>query len=139
MARKSGRSKREGSKPKARERSESSASVENAAVRLVKDARELVAAEVTRRATKASGDIHRLAKALELASAQLEGNVASPYVDELAARLERASRRIEELDGREVVQEIERFARREPLWFAGGALAVGAIGARFLKTAAPPA
>ncbi|MBC7172547.1 MAG: hypothetical protein H5U40_08985 [Polyangiaceae bacterium] len=138
---KSARSRQSESKPERAGAIEAVEPLRDAAMALAKQARELVSSQLTRGTAKASGDMSRLAKALQLTSAQLQDNVASPYIEKMAARLERASHQVEELDPSEVAEQVEDFAKREPLWFIGGALAIGALGARFLKTAAslPPA
>jgi hypothetical protein len=39
---------------------------------------------------------------------------------------------------REIMHETQRFARRNPALFLGGSFVLGLLGARFLKTSAPP-
>jgi len=58
-------------------------------------------------------------------------------VDQAAQRVEKFSTFIRDRDVNELVTEAENFARREPLIFLGGALAVGFIAARFVKASSP--
>jgi hypothetical protein len=111
--------------------------LKEAAVKAAKEARDLVSAQLTQRASKSGHDLGRLAKGLQHMSEQLEGNMASPYVHKLGTQLERTSQLIEEANPRDLVKQVESFAKREPLWFIGGALAVGVLGARFIKSALP--
>jgi len=54
-----------------------------------------------------------------------------------ATRIEDFSRSLEQRDITELLGEVERFARRQPLAFLGGAFAIGLLGARFLKSSNP--
>ena len=51
-----------------------------------------------------------------------------------AAQLERFSHFLENTDGEEALRSVEEFARKRPLLFLGGAVALGFGGARFLKS-----
>jgi hypothetical protein len=64
---------------------------------------------------------------------QDKGDVAQ-YADKAAEQIERFSNYLRETDLRQIAGEVERFARRQPALFLGGALAVGLFGARFLKS-----
>jgi hypothetical protein len=108
-------------------------------VKAAKEARELVSTQLAQRASKSGSDLGRLAKGLRLMSEQMEGNMASPYVNKLATQLERTSQLVQEADPSDLAKQVESFAKREPLWFIGGALAVGVLGARFIKSALPVA
>lgn len=81
-------------------------------------------------------DIDKLAKSLRLTGQQLEGNLTVPYVDKLAGGLERVASFIEDTDPGELIRAAERYARRRPFVFAGGAIGVGVIAGRFLKSSA---
>jgi hypothetical protein len=52
-----------------------------------------------------------------------------------AEQAERAAQFLHETDARQIIAKVEEAARRQPLVFLGGALLLGAIGARFLKAA----
>jgi hypothetical protein len=100
---------------------------------------DLLSSRVADQASKSASDLGTLAEALRLTSKQLSGNIASPYVNKAADQIERASHFLEQAELRDVVRGVERFARREPVLFLGGAFAVGLVGARFLKSSTPDA
>jgi hypothetical protein len=97
-------------------------------------AKELVSAEVTAQRARSAGDLGDIVHALRQTSHQLGENIASPYVEMAADQVEKASRFLRTADLNQVVGSVERFARREPLLFLGGAFALGLLGARFLKS-----
>lgn len=94
----------------------------------------IVGEQVSKRAGKPAADIGKLAKALELTSEQLEGNVASPYVKRAASQLERFAQFLEDAKGEEALRTVEQFARKQPLLFLSGAAVLGFGTARFLKS-----
>ena len=60
--------------------------------------------------------------------------MAGEYVERAARQIERAANYVQNADLREVVTEVEDFARRRPALFIGSAFAAGLLAARFLKT-----
>jgi len=64
---------------------------------------------------------------------QDQGTVAQ-YSDQAADQIERFSGFLRTRDVNELVGEVERFARRQPALFLGGAFTLGLLGARFLKS-----
>jgi len=99
-------------------------------------AKSIVGEQVTQRAGKPAADLGKLAKALQLTSQQLDGNLASPYVSKAADQLEKFADFLENAKGEEALRGVEDFARTKPLWFLGGAALLGFGGARFLKSTA---
>jgi len=81
-------------------------------------------------------DIDKLAKSLRLTGQQLEGNLVVPYVDKLAGGLERIAAFIEEADAAEVMRRVEKYARQRPFLAVSGALGLGILAGRFLKSSA---
>lgn len=69
---------------------------------------------------------------------QDQGAIAN-YVDQAADQLERVTGYLREHDVRHIVGDVERFARREPTLFLGGAFLLGVLGARFLKSSSQAA
>ena len=68
---------------------------------------------------------------------QLRGDqqaMAGEYVERAARQLERAADYMKTADLREVVDQVEDFARRRPAVFIGSAFAAGILAARFLKS-----
>ncbi len=59
---------------------------------------------------------------------------AAHYGDVAADQLQQISGYLRQHDVKQLVREVESFARREPLLFTGGAFVLGLMGARFLKS-----
>jgi hypothetical protein len=62
---------------------------------------------------------------------------AAKYTNSLAEQIENVSGYFERKDVREMVRDVENFARRYPAYFIGGAVALGFLAARFLKSSSP--
>lgn len=60
--------------------------------------------------------------------------LAGKYGDTLAGQIEKFSSYIDDREITELVSDVEKFARRNPLLFVGGAFALGLLAARFLKS-----
>jgi len=58
------------------------------------------------------------------------------YIDRAAEKLESVSGYLRNKELRDVMGDVESFARREPAIFIGGAFALGLLGGRFLKSSA---
>jgi hypothetical protein len=59
---------------------------------------------------------------------------AAKYTNSLAQQIENLSGYFERKDVRDMVRDVEGFARRYPAYFIGGAVALGFLAARFLKS-----
>lgn len=59
------------------------------------------------------------------------------YGDALANQVEQVSNYFDSKNVREIVRDVESFARRNPAIFIGGAFALGILAARFLKSSSP--
>jgi len=88
---------------------------------------------------RVSGQLSALASSLDGVTAQLrEQNPAlAGFAETAVERLNTWSSQLEHKDVGELLDDIERFARRNPALFVGGAFALGLLGARFLKSTAP--
>jgi ElaB/YqjD/DUF883 family membrane-anchored ribosome-binding protein len=64
-------------------------------------------------------------------------NLTAQYSDTLARQVEQFSNYLEKNNVSDLLREVERFARRNPAYFIGGAFALGLLGARFLKSSNP--
>jgi len=64
---------------------------------------------------------------------------AAEYGRKAADGLERFTNYLRQTDTREIVHEVENFARRRPAILLGGAFLLGLAGARFLKSSVPAA
>jgi hypothetical protein len=97
-------------------------------------AKELASGQVSEQREKSAGQINKLANALHQTGEDLGDTVAGPYVEKAANMLDRLSDSIRDASMSDAVRATERFARREPLLFLGGAFLVGILAARFLKS-----
>lgn len=89
------------------------------------------------RAAKGLGSV---AEALHTTSAHLreqEKGELADYVVRAANQVEAASSYLAARTIGQIVADVERFARREPALFLGGAFAIGLVGGRFLKSSRP--
>jgi len=59
---------------------------------------------------------------------------AGKYGENLAEQVEKFSNYINQKEIKELARDVEQFARRNPALFIGGALALGILAARFLKS-----
>ncbi len=95
-------------------------------------------------ATKASEQKHRateglahVAQALRRTTDVLRDDGRSGlanYVQQASDRIERFSQRIDEQDLQQMLQDVHRFARRQPALFIGAAFGLGLLGGRLLKS-----
>ncbi|MDQ3750277.1 MAG: hypothetical protein M3367_14885 [Acidobacteriota bacterium] len=60
--------------------------------------------------------------------------LAGKYGESLAGQVEKFSNYINQKEIKELARDVEQFARRNPALFIGGALALGILAARFLKS-----
>jgi hypothetical protein len=85
----------------------------------------------------ASGELNAVAHAIRKTSGQLreadQGGVAA-YFDGAARQIEQVAGYLDRRDVRGLVRDAEGYARREPALFLGGAVALGLLTARFLRS-----
>lgn len=87
--------------------------------------------------TKATQTLGSVAQTLKSSSQQLRDQqqpAIGKYADQAANKLEEISRYLQNASLNDVAERVEDFARREPAFFIGGAVALGFLGARFLKS-----
>jgi hypothetical protein len=91
---------------------------------------------VDQRKGAAVGELGTLAGALRRAGTELSENsgLAGTAVNTIAERVESISKSLDGKDLRTVMGDVEQFARRNPVAFVGGAVALGFIASRFLKS-----
>lgn len=86
---------------------------------------------------RAAEAVTGIAQALRSTGNQLrqndQGSVAQ-YTDKLAERVEAFSGSLSGKDVNELVADVERYARKQPAVFLGGAFVLGVLAARFLKS-----
>ena len=91
-----------------------------------------------------AGGLSALADGLRQAGTTVEGQAsendlnrsAAKYVSTAAKKLEVAASYFERKDAKEVMSDIETFARQNPAIFLGAAFGLGILAARFLKSSA---
>jgi hypothetical protein len=77
-----------------------------------------------------------IAEAIRRAADAIEGELpqASPYIRRAAAELETVSETVRRRDVRELVRNVQDFARKNPTVFIGGSILAGIVLVRFLKS-----
>jgi hypothetical protein len=77
-----------------------------------------------------------LASAAQRAAGEFEGDVphAARFIRQAAEQIGSVATAVRDRNVRELVGEVEQFARRQPTLFFGGALFLGFAAVRFLKT-----
>ena len=104
---------------------------------MVDRVRHTAAAQLTTQKTRATEALGSVAVALRQSSQPLRDHnqvTLADYAGRAADQLEQLSTRVRERDLTELMDDVNRFARRQPALFVGAAFAVGALAARFLKS-----
>jgi hypothetical protein len=104
---------------------------------IASEARAELDARVTAKKEEAGEGLSSVADALRGTRDELRDRspMIGEYTEQAAQRIEELSELIRTKSTREIVDGVERFARREPALFFGGAFVVGLLAARFLKSA----
>jgi hypothetical protein len=98
-------------------------------------AKQGVTKQIELRKERAASTIHGVVDAVRQGGKNLDGPL--PALAERAADgIEKVSSFLESHEIRDAVRGVERFARREPALFLGGAVALGLLAGRFLKSSA---
>jgi hypothetical protein len=82
-----------------------------------------------------------IAGAVQRAAGEFDGAVpqAAQYIRQAAGQIETVANAVRERDVRELLGEVQEFARRQPTLFFGGAVVLGFAALRFFKSSAPGA
>jgi hypothetical protein len=99
--------------------------------------RERATAQLENQKGRATDGIGSVAQAVRQSTRQLrdqQHDTIAQYVEQAVDQLDRFSARLREKNVSELVDDVQRFARRQPALFIGAAFAVGLLGARFLKS-----
>jgi ElaB/YqjD/DUF883 family membrane-anchored ribosome-binding protein len=99
--------------------------------------RERATAQLSTQKDRATDGLGSVAQAVRQSTQHLRENkqdAIAQYVEKAADQIDRFSTQLRNRDVGELVNEVQRFARRQPALFVGSAFAVGVIGARFLKS-----
>ena len=83
--------------------------------------------------SRAAEALHGVASSLHQ-SCQTNQDGATRYIKQAGDQVQRAADYLERTDVRDMVRHTEDFARRQPALFIGGAVALGVMAARFLRT-----
>jgi hypothetical protein len=106
----------------------------------VSKVREQAVSQVDAQKARATETVNSVAQAVHQTAEQLrqqdQGAIAG-YADKAADQIERFSTYLNNRDFNDLAIEVQRFARRQPAIFLGGALLAGMLAARFLKSSAP--
>ena len=104
---------------------------------MVDRARQTAAAQLTTQKSRAAEALGSVAAALRQSSQPLRDNnqvTLADYAGKAADQLEQLSSRFRERDLTELMNDVNRFARRQPALFVGAAFAAGVLATRFLKS-----
>jgi hypothetical protein len=112
------------------------AQAKEVATHLGEQARELVSDRVASRQSRSALELNGIADALRQKGEQMEGSMLAPFVSSAAEKMDQASSYLMDARPADVVRATERFARKDPVLFLGGAFALGVLCARFFKSSA---
>jgi len=104
---------------------------------MVERVRETATKQLTTQKERATDVVGGVAEALRQSTGHLRGQqhtVIAEYVEKAAEQIDRFSTQVRERDVRELMNDVQDFARRRPAVFMGSAFALGLVGARFLKS-----
>jgi hypothetical protein len=105
-----------------------------------RDARDRAGSSLSEGRRQAAEQIGGIGGALRRTSEQLRGEDQARFADvadSVGRQLDRAAGYLRDSDGRTIVRDIERLARRQPALVFAGAFALGLVAARFLKSSDP--
>lgn len=112
---------------------------------IVGQVQQQAASRLDQQKAHAAEGLGTVAESLRQTGQQLRDNVdgivpqyAAQYTETAAQQVEKVSTYLRERDMNQIVSEVEGFARREPALFVAGAFVLGLLGARFMRTSAPP-
>jgi len=114
--------------------------VQAQAGQLKDQARDYATSQLTSQKERAAGSLGTVADVLRQTSQQVreqdQGSVAQ-YIDKIADQAEQFSHTVREQDLSQLLDSTEQWARRQPALFLSGAVAVGFLATRFLKSSRP--
>jgi hypothetical protein len=111
----------------------------DAAIEMANSAKERVEAAVGKRKSVGADYIGSIAQATSRAANEFETDLpkAAQYIRQAAEQIQGVADTVRERNARELVGEVQNFARGQPTLFFGGAVVLGFAALRFLKSAAP--
>jgi len=99
--------------------------------------RDSAVAQLSSQKDRATDGIGSVVAAVRQSTGQLrdqQHETIAKYVEQAADQIDRFTQRLREKDVRELVNDAQRLARRQPAVFIGSAFALGLVAARFLKS-----
>jgi hypothetical protein len=111
--------------------------VKEQAVQLKDKVAETATGKLEDQKTQATSGLGNVSEAIRQTGQQLRSNdqeAIAQYIDRAATQLDQFTGYLRSRDMRQIVGDVEAFARREPALFLGGAFVLGLFGARFLKS-----
>lgn len=132
----SGREQRTGDASKLADKaSQAAEQVKTAAVERVQSARDRAESGITEGRTQVADRIRHVSSALRSASDHLreDDDFIASYVETASERIDRIASYVSEANPRDVLHDVQDFARQRPAWFFGGAFLLGLAAGRFLK------
>lgn len=111
----------------------------NATSQLTSQVKEQASTKLNAQMGQATQGLGSVASALTQVGDQMrdQNPQIAQFADTASDKIEQFSRQLEQKDVSELLGDVERFARRQPLAFLGGAFALGLLGSRFLKSSKP--
>ena len=111
----------------------------DAAMEMANDAKDKVEAAVSQRKSLGADYIGSIAQATGRAAREFEAELpqAAHYIRQTSEQIQGVADTVRQRDVRELVGEVQDFARRQPTLFFGGAVVAGFAALRFLKSTAP--
>lgn len=119
------------------EHSNTANTVGDTAAGLMDRVRERATAQLSTQKDRATDGLGSVAQAVRQSTQHLRDNkqdAIAGYADKAADQIDRLSAQLRTRDVGQLVDEVQRFARRQPALFVGTAFALGVFGARFLKS-----
>ena len=123
----------------ARSAKENASRLGEAAVDLANSAKNKVEEAAAQRKSLGANYISSIAQAAGRSANEFEAESpqAAHYIRQASEQIQSVADTVREKDVRELVGEVQEFARRQPTLFFGGAVVLGFAALRFLKSAAP--
>ena len=111
----------------------------DAALDVANSAKDKVEAVVSQRKSLGADYIGSIAQATERAAHEFDAELpqAARYIRQASEQMQGVADTVRDRDVRELIGEVQDFARRQPTLFFGGAVVLGFAALRFLKSTAP--
>ena len=103
---------------------------------LLEHAKEALTSGIKTRKEKTVGEIESVAVALHEKAQQIQqqrGPGSRSMVEQAAQQIDRVANYLKDADPEDLLREVDRFARREPVLLLGGAFVAGLLVSRFIK------